>query len=94
MELGKGYSPTRLKYIRRFYEVSIKCPSMTDLLTYTHYCELIWLDEAQISYYIKIAKKYKLSVRELRHRVKNNECERYSSLFLFYKNGATMFIDN
>lgn len=36
-EFGRGYSPTRLKYIRRFYEVSIKCPSVTDELTYTHY---------------------------------------------------------
>ena len=34
-EFGKGYSPTRLKYIRRFYEVSIKSPSVTDELSQT-----------------------------------------------------------
>lgn len=51
-DLGKGYSPTRLKYIRRFYEVAKKCPSLTDELTYTHYCELIWFDDLnKINYY-------------------------------------------
>ena len=76
-EFGKGYSTTRLKYIRRFYEVSKKCPSLTDELTYTHYCELIWFDDySKISYYIEISIKQKLSVRQLRERIKNNEYER------------------
>ena len=75
-ELGKGYSQTRLKYIRRFYEVSKKCPSVTDELTYTHYCELIWFEENKINYYIGIAKQQKLSVRKLRVKIKNNEYER------------------
>ena len=76
-EFGKGYSSTRLKYIRRFYEVSIKCPSMTDVLTYTHYCELIWFnDYNKINYYIKISVEQNLSVRQLRERIKNNEYER------------------
>ncbi len=44
-ELGKGYSTTRLRYIRRFYEIGIKCPSLTDILTYTNYCELIWFND-------------------------------------------------
>ena len=77
LEFGKGYSPTRLKYIRRFYEVSIKCPSVTDVLTYTHYCELIWFnDYNKINYYIKICVEQNLSVRQLRERIKNNEYER------------------
>lgn len=76
-EFGKGYSPTRLKYIRRFYEISIKCPSLTDELTYTHYCELIWFDDCnKINYYIKISVEQNLSVRQLRQRIKNNEYER------------------
>ena len=76
-EFGKGYSPTRLKYIRRFYEVSTKCPSVTDQLTYTHYCELIWFEDYnKINYYIKICIEQKLSVRQLRQRIKNNEYER------------------
>ena len=76
-EFGKGYSPTRLKYIRRFYEVSTKCPSVTDELTYTHYCELIWFDDYnKINYYIKISIEQNLSVRQLRQRIKDNEYER------------------
>ncbi len=38
-ELGKRYLITRLRYIRRFFEVFSKCPSVMDELTYTHYCE-------------------------------------------------------
>ena len=33
-ELGKGYTPSRLRYIRRFYEVFSKCPTMSDKLSY------------------------------------------------------------
>ena len=76
-ELGKGYSSTRIKYIRRFYEISTKCPSLTDVLTYTHYCELIWFDDYnKINYYIKISVEQNLSVRQLRQRIKSNEYER------------------
>ena len=75
-EFGKGYSTTRLRYIRRFYEVFSKCPSMTDKLSYTHYCEIIWFNENKINYYIKISEEQNLSVRELRSKIKNNEYER------------------
>lgn len=75
-EFGKGYTQTRLRYYRRFYEVFSKCPTLSDELTYSHYCEIIWLDKKQIEYYINITKYHNLSVRELRHRVKNNEYER------------------
>ncbi|MCH5166523.1 MAG: hypothetical protein J1F35_01395 [Erysipelotrichales bacterium] len=50
---------------------------MTDVLTYTHYCELIWFDDYnKMNYYIKISVEQNLSVRELRNRIKNNEYER------------------
>ncbi len=75
-DLGKGYSPTRLRYFRRFYEVCLKCPSVMDKLTFTHYCEIIWYDEAKMNYYIRITEQYNLSVRELRKRIKQNEYER------------------
>ena len=75
-EFGKGYTPTRLRYFRRFYEVLIKHPTVSDKLSYSHYCELIWFDIDKINYYIKIAEEQNLSVRELRERIKNNEYER------------------
>ena len=80
-ELGKGYSITRLRYIRRFFEVFSKCPSVTDELTYTHYCELIWLnDYDKINYYINISIKQSLSVRQLRQKIKNSEYERLDNI--------------
>ena len=75
-EFGKGYTPTRLRYFRRFYEVLIKHPTVSDKLSYSHYCELIWFDIDKINYYIKIAEEQNLSVRELREKIKNNEYER------------------
>ena len=75
-EFGKGYTPTRLRYFRRFYEVLIKHPTVSDKLSYSHYCEYIWFDIDKINYYIKIAEEQNLSVRELRERIKNKEYER------------------
>ena len=75
-EFGKGYTPTRLRYFRRFYEVLIKHPTVSDKLSYSHYCELIWFDIDKINCYIKITEEQNLSVRELRERIKNNEYER------------------
>ena len=75
-EFGKGYTPTRLRYFRRFYEVLIKHPTVSDKLSYSNYCELIWIDIDKINYYIKITEEQNLSVRELRERIKNNEYER------------------
>ena len=76
-ELGKGYSVTQLKYIRRFYSVFSKSQSMTDLLTFTHYCAIIWFDDInKINYYIMICIEQNLSVRQLREKIKNNEYER------------------
>ena len=49
---------------------------MSDKLSYSHYCELIWFDIDKINYYIKIAEEQNLSVRELREKIKNNEYER------------------
>ena len=76
-ELGKGYTPTRLRYYRRFYYVFSKCPTLSDKLTFSHYCEIIWFeDNNKINYYINISLRENLGVRELRSKVKLNEYER------------------
>ena len=76
VDLGKGYTQTRLKYFRRFYEVFSKSPTLSDVLTYSHYCEVIWFSEFKMNYYLKIAIREKLSVRQLRERIKQKEYER------------------
>ena len=76
-ELGKGYTQSRLRYFRRFYDVFSKCPTLSDKLSYSHYCELIWNDNFnKINYYINISIVQNLSVRQLREKIKLNEYER------------------
>ena len=75
-EFGKGYTVTRLKYYRRFYDVYGKSPTLSDLLSWSHYCEVIWLDEFERNYYIQVSLNNNLSVRELRSRIKSKEYER------------------
>lgn len=75
-ELGKGYTPTRLRYFRRYFEVFPKRPTVSDKLTFSHYCEIIWLDIDQINYYIDICSKQNLTVRQLREKIKSQEFDR------------------
>ena len=49
-ELGKGYTVTRLKYYRKFYEVFSKSPTMSDQLSFSHYCEIMWLESEKMNY--------------------------------------------
>ena len=63
--------------MRRYYEVFEKGPTLSDLLSYSHYCELIWFEDfSKIEYYVKISIEQNLSVRQLRERIKNKEYER------------------
>jgi len=75
-ELGKGYSERNLRNIRQFYFISLKWQTMSAKLTWSHYCLLLWFDEIKINYYIKISEEHKLSVRQLREKIKNKEYER------------------
>ena len=76
-ELGKGYTPTRLRYFRRFYDVFSKCPTLSDKLSFSHYSELIWFNDInKIEYYINLSIDNNLSIRELRARIKSNDYER------------------
>ena len=55
-ELGKGYTQSRLRYFRRFYDVFSKCPTLSDKLSYYHYCEILSINDInKINYYLKIA---------------------------------------
>jgi len=76
-ELGKKFSVTLLKNIRQFYLFRQKSPTVSDQLSWSHYVEVLYLKEINIiNYYINIAIRQHLSVRELRNKIKNNEYER------------------
>ena len=50
---------------------------MSRQLTWSHYCELLLLNDInEINYYINITEKYNLSVRGLREKIKNKEYQR------------------
>ena len=77
-DLEKKYNERTLRRIRQFYLTfkDEKWSTVSTKLSYSHYCEIMWLEELQINYYINITIKYNLSVRELRNKIKNHEYER------------------
>lgn len=75
-ELGKGYSPMSLKYMRKFYLFQKRQPLVVQL-SWSHYTILMSLnDDNKISYYIDQCIKYNLSKRKLIEKIKSNEYER------------------
>ena len=76
-ELGKGYTYTNLSRMRQFYLLSKKVATLSQQLTWSHYVEILKIDNLdKLKYYIYITSKLNLSVRELRERIKSNEYER------------------
>ncbi len=78
-EVSKMYGYRTLFRIRQFYIFfnNKKVSTVSTQLTWSHYVELIALDNVdKINYYIKMIENYNLSVRELRLTIKNNEYER------------------
>ena len=76
IDLGRGYSQRNLRSMRQFYKVSQKWQTLSTKLSWSHYCELIWLGDNKFQYYVKITELNNLSVRQLRDRIKSNEYER------------------
>jgi len=73
-EIGRGYTPSALKRMRKFYIVLEKGATLSHQLAWSQYVEVVKLDNInEINYYISIIMKYNLSVRELRVKIKNNE---------------------
>ena len=77
-EIGKGYTVSALKRMRQFYRIIQKGATLSHLLSYSHYVELVILenDINAINYYINLTIINKLTVRDLRRRIKNKEYER------------------
>ena len=63
--------------MKKFYLLKVKLATLSPKLSYSHYVELLSLDNLdEINYYIMITEQQSLSVRELRERIKNKEYER------------------
>jgi len=63
--------------MRKFYNIFSKSQAVPDQLTWSHYIELISINDInKINYYIDISIDMNLSYRQLREKIKNNEYER------------------
>jgi len=79
-ELGKGYTFTALVRMRQFYLRFKNVATMSQLLTWSHYTELLKFDDtSKINYYINIVETQNLSVRDLREKIRNKEYERLNN---------------
>ena len=75
-ELGKEYGVSNLRRFRQFYLMIEKGATLSHLLTWSHYIEIIPINNVTIiNYYINICIYQNLSVRELRNKIKNKEYE-------------------
>ena len=76
-DLGIKYDASSLNKMKKFYLLKVKLATLSPKLSYSHYVELLSLDNLdEINYYIMITEQQSLSVRELRERIKNKEFER------------------
>ena len=63
--------------MKKFYVMIEKLATVSQQLSYGHYIELLPYDDInKIKYYIRINENQKLSIRQLRERIKSNEYER------------------
>ena len=76
-ELGKKYDITILKRYRQFYLKIEKGAALRHQLSWTHYRELLTLDNInELNYYVEITIEQNLSYRQLREKIKTKEYQR------------------
>ena len=76
-ELGKKYDITTLKRYRQFYLKIEKGAALRHQLSWTHYRELLTLDNVnELNYYVEITIEQNLSYRQLREKIKSKEYQR------------------
>ena len=76
-EFGKGFSRSNLQNMRALYLNYENCQSLTGKLSWTHYCELLYIsDRDKRSFYEKEAINSNWSVRELKRQINTSLYER------------------
>ena len=74
---GKGFSRSNLIYMRKLYICFPKSVTMSHLLTWSHYYELLKCeDELERQFYYKEAISQKWKVRELRRQIRSSLYQR------------------
>lgn len=72
LRYGKGFSKSNLLYMRKFFVAFPKSETVSHLLTWSHYFEILKADEPlEISFYAKECEKEHWSVRELKRQMKS-----------------------
>lgn len=75
--VGKGFSRSNLFNMRRFYMFYSNVQTVSGHLSWSHYCELLWLEDAdKRSFYEKESINSKWSVRELQRQINSSLFER------------------
>lgn len=76
-EFGKGFSRSNLQNMRSFYLTYEKCQTLSGKLSWSHYCELLSISDAdKRSFYEKEAVNSGWSVRELKRQIESALFER------------------
>lgn len=69
---GQGFSRANLLYMRKIYLTFPKSETLSNVLSWSHYFEILKLDdELEIQFYIKQCEKENWSVRELKRQMKS-----------------------
>ncbi len=72
LKYGKGFGKSNLLYIRKFYLTFPKSGTVSHLLSWSHYYEILKSKESlEISFYMKECEKEGWSVRELKRQMKS-----------------------
>lgn len=76
-ELGKGFSVSNLLNMRKFYLTYSKSQTVSGILSWSHYCELLSIsDPEKRSFYEQESINSNWSVRELKRQIKTSLFER------------------
>lgn len=72
IKYGKGFSRSNLTYIRKLYMTFPKCETLSHILSWSHYFEILKLDtDLEINFYIRQCEIENWSVRELKRQMKS-----------------------
>ena len=80
-KFGKGFSQSNLYNMKMFYTKYPIFQSVTGKLSWTHYCELLYIsDDDKRSFYEKEAINANWSVRELKRQISTSLFERFGTM--------------